>query len=257
MSEKFENTKMTLENVNHILEIKNNSVVKSTIINILKAVPVIGELIDDCVEEILSDFQLEKRNELISIIIEDGEHITSDRINDVEFIINFTKTLEAVNRLSNNDKVKYFANLLKNGYLKDEKIENDLFEENLSVLSTLSFRQINYLLFINDFEMKNINSYKEDKYYNIMNQAFCEEFNLNTRDYSSYGIFKRLCATGFLEEALKGDEPVIYHNTPKHEYDNEFTMEPIYVDTEYFYIADSFKSLANFIQNQKGGKVDE
>lgn len=60
-------------------------------------------------------------------------------VNDIEFIMNFKRTLDAVNRLANNDKVVYFANLLKNGYMKENKISNDEYEENLRILGELSF----------------------------------------------------------------------------------------------------------------------
>ena len=103
---------------------------------------------------------------LDEILKNDIELCTVD-VNDVEFIMNFKKTLDAVNRLSNNDKIKYFANLLRNGYMKKEKISNDEYEEFLRILNDLSYREINYIFFLYDFENKND---KENKnyWYNFM-----------------------------------------------------------------------------------------
>lgn len=67
-------------------------------------------------------------------------------VNDVEFIVNFARTREAIRRLATNDKVKYFGNLIRNGYLSGEHIENSKFEEYLDILNTMSYREIQYLI---------------------------------------------------------------------------------------------------------------
>lgn len=158
-NEHLENTKMTLYNAEHVEDIKNNPVVKATILSLLKAVPVIGELLDGTIDAALTRFQESKRTELLDIILSDSENITTEMVNDVEFIINFAKTLEAVNKLATNDKVEYFALLLKKGYLSESKIENSLFEECLFALSTLSYRQINILIELYLFEKMYVDGY--------------------------------------------------------------------------------------------------
>lgn len=133
-NKKFEFVKLGLHNAEEIADIKANPVVNSTIIDIVARVPLIGPLIDSTIDANLTEIQNKKRVELIEIILSDSECITPEMVNDVEFIINFGRTLEAVNRLATNDKVKYFANLLKNGYFNDDKIKNDEFEECLYTL---------------------------------------------------------------------------------------------------------------------------
>ena len=80
----------------------------------IKAIPVLGELIDGTIDASLNKFQQSRRNELLDIVLNTSETITTEMVNDVQFIINFAKTLEAVNRLGSNDKVRYFANIIKN-----------------------------------------------------------------------------------------------------------------------------------------------
>lgn len=143
-SDKLEKIKQSLNNSEDLVDIKNNPIVKVTILSVIKAVPILGDLIDSSLDNCLTIFQENKRNELIKLILS-NVNITSDMVNDVEFILNFAKTLEAVNRLSSNDKIRYFANLVKNGYFTANKVENDLFEEHLRLLTTLSFREIEYL----------------------------------------------------------------------------------------------------------------
>ena len=146
-SDKLEKIKQSLNNSEDLVDIKNNPIVKVTILSVIKAVPILGDLIDSSLDNCLTIFQENKRNELIKLILS-NVNITSDMVNDVEFILNFAKTLEAVNRLSSNDKIRYFANLVKNGYFTANKVENDLFEEHLRLLTTLSFREIEYLYFL-------------------------------------------------------------------------------------------------------------
>ena len=83
---------------------------------------------------------------MLEIILSDSENITSDMVNNVEFIINFARLLEVVNRLASNDKIKYFANLLKNGYFTEDKIANDKFEEYLNLVNELSYRELFLLI---------------------------------------------------------------------------------------------------------------
>ncbi len=158
-NENLENAKMTIYNAEQLEDIKNNPVVKATILSLLKAVPVIGELLDGTIDATLTRFQESKRNELLDIILSKSENITTEMVNDVEFIINFARTLDAVNRLGSNDKVKYFANVIKNGYFESEKIDNGEFEEYLFALSTLSYRQINILIDLYIHEKNNVTEY--------------------------------------------------------------------------------------------------
>jgi len=68
-------------------------------------------------------------------------------VNDVEFLINFARTLDAVNRLTAGDKIKYFASLLINDYvLNKSPYRSDIFDECIDALNTLSNREIRLLL---------------------------------------------------------------------------------------------------------------
>ncbi len=154
--EDFENTKLSLINSKQLEEIKNNPATKATILSVIKAIPVLGELIDGTIDASLNKFQQSKRNELLDIVLSTSETITTEMVNDVEFIINFAKTLEAVNRLGSNDKVKYFANIIKNGYLSGQRITDGEFEEYLYALSTMSYRQINILIDLYIYEQNNV-----------------------------------------------------------------------------------------------------
>ena len=67
-------------------------------------------------------------------------------VNDVEFIINFARAKEAVQRLATTDKVEYFGNLIRNGYLQGKHIDGSIFDEYIHILNTMSYREIQYLV---------------------------------------------------------------------------------------------------------------
>lgn len=197
--EEFESKKLSLNNVEQLANIKANPVVKASIFSVITAVPIIGDLIDITIDAMLTDFQDKKRRELLEIILSDGERITSDMVNDVELILNFARILEAVNRLATNEKVKYFANLLKNGYFTEDKIKNYEFEEYFDTLNTMSYREIEILLLFYKYTSnRELNSQKDwqDNYLNEVKAQFDLE---NTEIIS---ILNSLQRTGFLDKIL-------------------------------------------------------
>lgn len=202
MSEELEIAKLNLYNAEQVKSVKNNPVVKATILSVLKAVPIIGELIDGTIDVLLTDFQNEKRKKLIDIILSDIT-ITSEMVNDVEFIMNFAKTLEALNRLAKNDKVKYFANLLKNSYFCGDKIDNNEFEEFFEVINNLSYRQIQVLTILHNIENnpepyidKSISEkeYMPKRYWSSFKKEL--EDKLHIRQDDVYSIMKSIEKTG-------------------------------------------------------------
>ena len=155
-------------------KIFNNPVTKN-LLAIYNVVIPFGEVVTTNVEMIIDGFTKEKHKEFLETILSDNKLITTIDVTDVEFIMNFKKTLDAVNRLSNNDKIVYFANLLKNGYMKEERISNDDYEENLRILSELSFRELNYVFFLYKFDQDNEFSQKNYWY------KFMGEFEKNLK----------------------------------------------------------------------------
>ncbi|RHR20534.1 hypothetical protein DWX46_19030 [Ruminococcus sp. AF19-29] len=101
----------------------------------IKAIPVLGDLIDSSTNKLLNDFQQKKEQELLDVILQDDHSITSEMVNDVEFIINFARAKEAVQRLATTDKVEYFGNLIRNGYLQGKHIDGSIFDEYIHILN--------------------------------------------------------------------------------------------------------------------------
>lgn len=197
--EMIEGAKLDLQNIDTTIDIKHNPVI-SAFVSAIEKVPVIGDLIDDSLEYALIDFQSKKQQQLIEVInnVPTGT-VTSNMINDVEFIMSFAKTKNAVNKLLNGDKVKFYGNLLVNGYLSEgDKISTDEFEEYLELINSLSYRELEYLSFFKEFSDKHRGRLVHQNW-----SQFSTEFRKTFQNRDAYSVFKRLQRTGFISEVIE------------------------------------------------------
>jgi hypothetical protein len=150
MEKGFEQVRRNVKFAEKALVIKNDPAVNA-IVSLLKLTPGIGEYLDSALNEVLYRNQEKKRDELLEYIINGNKNITFEKVNDIEFIMNFAKTTEAVDRLSENNKIQYMGRLLRRGYFSNEKIINYQFDEFLSVIKDLSYREIEFLVIYDKF----------------------------------------------------------------------------------------------------------
>ncbi len=243
ISEELELAKVSLENANTYADIKSNPVVESVLMPLIKAVPVIGDMIDSSMNKVIEEFQEKKEKELLEVILKDKNSITSEMVNDVEFIVNFARIREAVRRLATNDKVKYFGNLIRNGYLSGEHIENSEFEEYLDILNSMSYREIQYLT---DYK-----KYCDEKNKNAKRQ-YSNRWSYFRRDYTRkhqipegelWSAFVRIKRTGFIEEEYETESGDVDAE------DNTFNS--LTVDSNGFCIDDSFNRFYDMVLNME------
>ncbi|MEQ2605174.1 hypothetical protein [Dorea longicatena] len=239
MNEKLEMLKNSLYNTNEMKDIKENPVVDSVLLAPIKAIPVLGDLIDSSTNKLLNDFQEKKEQELIDVILRDNLSITSEMVNDVEFIINFARTKEAVQRLATTDKVEYFGNLIRNGYLQGKHIEGSIFDEYIHILNVMSYREILYLVeykkYCEDLSKKSKSTrHINGKIYSNKYEAFCRKFSKQIKvsprevDY----VFLHIKQTGFIEEEFETESGDVDEN------DNTFGS--LDVESTGYYITKEF-----------------
>jgi len=196
----------------------------------IRSIPFLGDLFDTTTSRALEDFQKKKQDKLIDVILSSKDLITSEAVNDVEFIINFSRTLEAVNRLATTDKIEFFGNLLCNGYFKDVKISNDFFEECTGALNELSYRELQYLAF---FKKSNVGGRKNQLSWRKFILIFAEKFNL--KQNLIYSIFYRIKRTGFVDELL-----VLEGNDVSGDTDTGYSLDSTNIDSDGFYLTETF-----------------
>lgn len=241
MNEELELAKASLQNATNLTDIKGNPVVSSVLMAPVKAIPVIGDWIDSSTDKLLEGFQQKKEQELIDVILKDKGSITTEMVNDVEFIINYARVVDAVRRLATNDKVQFFGNLIRNGYLSGEHIENSEFEECLDILNTMSYREIRYLVAYKTYceeksKTKNpkgtISDGKVVRYnmWDSFERDFSKELGITRGEL--YRSFVRIKQTGFLDEDFETEDGDV-------DADNN-TFNSLSVDSTGFYITKMF-----------------
>lgn len=240
MNEELNVIKKNYDFISKAKEVKENPVTE-TIVELLKVVPGIGDLIDSSINHAIDSFQEKKQKELIDVILKKSSMITSEQVNDVEFIFNFARTVDAVKRLATNDKVKFFGNLIRNGYLVDEKIESSRFDEYFEILGEMSFREIEYLVAYKQYcDSKAING-KRVKYnhYVSFSREYAKQMNIDL--HSIYNTFMRLKRTGFVDENLETETGQV----------DEGNVPALTVDGGGFYIDRLFLDFYNMVLNSE------
>lgn len=211
MNEEFEVAKAELHNGNEMADIKSNPVVDSLLMPAIKTIPIIGNMIDSSMNKIIEEFQNKKEQELIEVILKDNHSITSEMVNDVEFIVSYAKTREVVLRLATNDKVKYFGNLIRNGYLSGEHIGSSEFEEYLTILSNMSYREIQCLLAYKQFcDEKDKEVKIENRWHQFVKDCKMP-YDLDSE--SMYNLFQRIKNTGFIYESYASESGEVEDDT--------------------------------------------
>lgn len=211
INEDFEVAKASLHNGNEMADIKSNPVVDSLLMLAIKTIPIIGDMIDSSMNKIIEEFQNKKEQELIEVILKDNHSITSEMVNDVEFIVSYAKTREVVLRLATNDKVKYFGNLIRNGYLSGEHIDNNEFEEYLTILNTMSYREIQCLIAYKQFCDEKDKELKIENRWHQFVKDYKMPYDLDTE--SMYSLFQRIKSTGFIYESYASESGEVEDDT--------------------------------------------
>lgn len=206
MNKDFENVKKSLQNANKVADVKRNLFVDSVVMSAVRAVPIIGDMLDSSMNKIIEDFQKKKEEELVDVILRDKNSITTEMINNIEFIINFAKTKEAVRRLATNEKVEYFGNLIRNGYLSGERIDDSEFEEYLDILNSMSYREIEFLSRYKLFCEKKCKKIKGlDSEWQLFLNDYTDGMDIQEQEKVVF-MLPKLTRTGFIEEIYETTE---------------------------------------------------
>lgn len=195
MNERFDSIRDDVEGIQKINSIWENPIIQG----VVGSIPYVATAIDSVVKNRLEYYQRKKIEELFNIILEDNS-ITMSDIQNVDSIMKIAKTIDIVNRLMSNEKVKYMANLLKNSI--KEQDNSDLFEEQLRKLDTLSVREIEllYLLYLEEQKTKLTDNEGNEKinpdiaWKNFVTVSK-EKYSLNDTDINS--IMLGIMRTGF------------------------------------------------------------
>lgn len=153
------------------------------------------KVLKDVVVNKFDSFQNEKGNKFCNVILENKAMTTRDKVQDVTFIMEFLRTMDVVNRVSQNDKVAYIAQLFNKSFLvKDiNEFDVDQYEEYLHRLDYLSLKEIHIMMRYYDYGRGHIEAHHREWY--SFKTMIADEM-LTTED-DIVSRFSGLCMTGF------------------------------------------------------------
>lgn len=195
---------------------------------VLSVIPCLGALIDKLSDLKFANYQNEKRQKFVDVVLGNDDLITSDKVITEECIINIAKTIELVDRCASADKVVYYGNLVRNGYFECcEQIENDLFDEYEAILKDLSFREIQYLIFFAKAARESdghLNGKALQAYFNNMKSVY--------PDVDPNIMLNRLQRTGFITDEMSWVEEMDSDNSLQLGSGNSFALHSAYDEFE-------------------------
>lgn len=145
-----------------------------------------------------NNFQNSKREEFCKMVLSDTSMITSDKVQDVTFIMEFLRTMDVIKRVSQNDKVAYIARLFKKSFVikSIDEFDVDQYEEYLHRLDYLSIKEIDLLISLYKYSNENQKEYHDE--WNDFKVMIANKLAVQESDIVS--IFSGLCMTGFCRE---------------------------------------------------------
>lgn len=167
MSDGFTKIEKAYAQISKVENVWEHPVVKC-VMTLLDMVPGLGTVVDESVKLMLKDFQKKKLEDLFVYILEDPS-ITVENVSNITVLMEMARTIEAVSRLQCNDKIKYFANLMRNAIHGEETYTNT-FDEWIERLKSMSYFEILLIVFFYKFEQdyeERVPKEEQQSYYRI------------------------------------------------------------------------------------------
>lgn len=146
MKESTEIAKIEYQNAAEVADIYANPVVKAVREMLSGNFNFAGSILNNGIGIKLQERQKSKEKVFLDAVFADRT-ITLDDVQDVDFLFEFAMVYDAIMRLLQNEKLIFFANLLKNTVLNPARNTNT-FQESLERLCSLSYREIEMLLLL-------------------------------------------------------------------------------------------------------------
>lgn len=221
MNDNFTNIEKKYTRLTKAEEIWEHPVVQC-LMTLLDVVPGLGTIIDASIKLKVKDFQKKKLENLFMYILEDSS-ITVEKVSNVTVLMEMAKTIEVVTRLQNNDKVVYFANLMRNAIHGEDSYTNT-FDEWMERLQSMSYFEIKLVTalykFEQEYEHKVPKNPEQESYYRIENRwvkflSFASnEFEISVEEIEAR--IMALCRLGFcnqIDVAYLGCSHKVFYTT--------------------------------------------
>lgn len=166
-----DNSKEAIESYIKTIDI-NDIVINPSVSGIVNLIaPIFGGIVSDTVKSAFNDSIIKKQKILIENIMNDNEICLNDIPDKVAFIHDFNRIYECVIKLKSNEKIKYFANILKSEYKKDNKINRA--DDFTNLLDSISYESLTIFAKLYLYEIHN----------NIKNNSQLSEVSVHWKDF--------------------------------------------------------------------------
>lgn len=223
MSELFESSKIAYCHSKDVNEACNNPVIESALELLCMPHP-IGLIINPLIktsQKLHEQSMIKKRDKFLDVIMQPGEKIITQKIKDVDFIMEFIQLYECVMKIRSEDKIVRLANLFKNLICLPEEPNYDEYEEYKLKVIGLSDRETLVLALL--FKERALPPHLKDANVNLKSNELWDmfleearvELDLDAEDITS--IVSGITRTGFCKERIapdKGVNNIVYEVTP-------------------------------------------
>ncbi|BDH80413.1 hypothetical protein [Lactococcus lactis] len=196
-----------LEDIEKSLSVIETSqkLVDSLPVKILMALTSVGTVIDESLSSFLSKKQRAKRQEFVDYVLKNNRELSfSDLDKQFEFIIEAKNMIEAVDRLSHNEKVQYYAYLFRNMFFKEDDLQFDEYEEFKYLIGVLSVRQFHVLALLSEHPKSESNKENNQWFDDSCQKLGLTEDEMKTEFVRLEGL--GLCIGSADNTRVRGDE---------------------------------------------------
>jgi hypothetical protein len=172
----------------------NTNIISDTVISLVGIFIPGVETVKNIVNEKVNAFQSKKQLQFCEVVLSEPDLITKEKLQDINFIMEFARTLDVINKVSQNEKVIYIANLFKKSFVKRDHYDLNRFEEYLHRLDFLSLQEIELLVALYQYSKTHNKKYHVEWY--DFKKYISHKRNITEDNIIS--IFSGLCMTGFV-----------------------------------------------------------
>lgn len=167
---------------------------------LVNAIPTVGGSLDTLLNTRAQQIAEERAKEFFDELSKDSLELTEEIIQSEDFIHRWVITAKAAVNTRMREKIRLFARLLKSSFLSDTSITTDEYEEYLSILDELSYREFLVLLILERYEREFLPSENENELQRASRfwEQFVSEVNqqLNLTVDKTNAMLTRLNRTG-------------------------------------------------------------
>jgi hypothetical protein len=160
----------------------------------------VGSAADVALTTILENIREERAREFFDELAEGAVPLTREIIESEDFLHAYFSAARAALNTRRREKIRYFARLLTSSITSSEISTIDEYEEYLSILDELSFRELGILVVLARYEKENFLQDDTDpiqrpnRFWDQFSSEVCTRFSITLEEFSS--VLTRLNRTG-------------------------------------------------------------